>query len=152
MRSGRNWPFLLRILLKDGWTEEGLARALFTDRKRISDYLSGARVPDERTALDLGKVFRSHKRSGLELSPTSGPDIEPETETLAVAPPARGVYELLAPDGYRHFQSITASGLLAVDLSYHKSFEERDVVPGLRRWLDRGDIILRVLSSSDPTS
>jgi hypothetical protein len=148
--SRRNWPQLLRILLKAGWSEAGLAHVADVSVERVKEYLSGIREPETRVALEFDKILSSHRRAGLEL-------VVPPKEAIAEIPPdgpapqnkpSRGVYEdPLVPAHYHGYRAIAEDGTLMVELRFHERMEERDVVPGLRAWLNRGDPVIKMVSS-----
>lgn len=144
-----HWPYLLRVLLKAGWTVEGLAQAAMTDADRVRGYLSGKRTPEPITARTFSQILNKHKRrEGLRIRST--PDVVPivpmnEISEDAPAPLLRGVIEDRSqPAGYRQFRAIAEDGTELVSLRFHWRAEERDVVPGLRAWLNRADPIIRL--------
>lgn len=143
-----HWPYVLRVLLKAGWTPVGLAQAAFDTEDRIRLYLSGKRVPDQKTASVFRQILNRHKREGLHVSNRA--DVIPivpvnEISNDAPAPLTRGVWEeRSAPAGYRQFRSIAEDGTELVCLRFHWRAEERDMIPGLRAWLNRSDPIIRL--------
>jgi hypothetical protein len=154
-----HWPYLLRILLKAGWTVDGLAQIAETNDERVRLYLSGKAVPNPTAASTFRQVLNRHKRrDGLKIKATSDVvAIIPVTEIPEGAPTplARGVFEeRSAPAGYRQYRAIAEDGTELVSLRIHWRAEERDVVPGLRAWLNRADPIIRLLESdaSPPSS
>jgi hypothetical protein len=155
------WPYLLRVLLKAGWSVEGLAHAADRDEDRVRMYLSGKAIPEPVTAAIYRRILNNHKRrDGLrvELSSHVIPIVSVnEIPEGAPAPLARGVFEdPSVPAGYRQFRAIADDGTELVCLRFHWRAEERDVVPGLRAWLNRADPIIRLLetdaSSNQPPS
>jgi hypothetical protein len=145
-----HWPYLLRVLLKAGWTPEGLAHAAMTTEERFRGYLSGKLIPEEHTARVFRQILNRHKRhDGLRVQMI--PDVVPIVPVTEIAegspaPLARGVFEeRSAPAGYRQFRAIADDGTELVSLRFHWRAEERDVVPGLRAWLNRADPIIRLL-------
>lgn len=153
-----HWPYLLRVLLKAGWTPEGLAQAAFVTEDRIRLYLSGKRIPDSTTASVFRQILNRHKREGLQV--TNKADVIPivsvnEIPEGAPDPLARGVFEDASqPAGYRQFRMIADDGTELVSLRFHWRAEERDMVPGLQSWLNRCDPIIRLLEhdASEPPS
>lgn len=143
-----HWPYLLRVLLKAGWTPEGLALAADTSEERFRAYLAGKKIPDPTTAKVFRQILNRHKREGLRVSNKA--DVVPivpvnEISEDAPAPLTRGVWEeRSAPAGYRQFRSVADDGTELVSLRFHWRAEERDVVPGLRAWLNRSDPIIRL--------
>lgn len=144
------WPYLLRVLLKAGWTVEGLVHAAMTTEDRFRTYLSGKAIPEPTTAQVFRQILNRHKRQdGLRIQTVS--EVVPivpvnEIPEGAPAPAPRGVFEeRSAPAGYRQFRAIAEDGTELVSLRYHWRAEERDLVPGLRAWLNRSDPIIRLL-------
>jgi hypothetical protein len=153
------WPYLLRVLLKAGWTVEGLAEMAERDEARVRLYLSGKAIPEPKTATIFRQVLNRHKRrDGLRVRLT--PDVIPivpvnEIPEGAPRPLARGVFEDASiPAGYRQFRAIADDGTELVMIRFHWRAEERDLVPGLRAWLNRADPIIRLVDAetSDPPS
>jgi len=151
------WPYLLRVLLKAGWTVQGLALAAERDEERVRMYLSGKAIPEPVTASIYRRILNNHKRrEGLRIDNSHVIPIVPVNEIPpdAPAPLARGVFEdPSVPAGYRQFRAIADDGTELVCLRFHWRAEERDVVPGLRAWLNRADPIIRLLetdASSNP--
>src|SRR5438067_1384790 len=60
--SKPNWPYALRVLLKAGWTEEGLALALSSPRERLADYMAGRKLPEPGVASEIRKLVAAHRR------------------------------------------------------------------------------------------
>lgn len=154
-----HWPYLLRVLLKAGWTPEGLTHAAFISEDRFRGYLSGKLIPEPTTAGVFRQILNRHKRhDGLRINtPAEVVPIVPVNEIPkgAPSPLARGVFEeRSAPAGYRQFRAIAEDGTELVSLRFHWRAEERDVVPGLRAWLNRADPIIRLLepAASEQTS
>jgi hypothetical protein len=154
-----NWPYLLRVLLKAGWTVEGLAHAAMTDQDRVYDYLSGKRIPEPSTAGVFTRILNKQKRrDGLRIRIT--PDVVPivpvnEISEGTPAPLLRGLVEDRSqPAGYRQYRLIAEDGTELVCLRLHWRAEERDLVPGLRAWLNRTDPIIRLEpgASAQPSS
>lgn len=153
-----HWPYLLRVLLKAGWTPEGLAQAAFDTEDRVRLYLSGKRIPDSKTATVFRQILNRHKREGLRV--TNKADVIPivpvnEIPEGAPSPLTRGVFEDPSqPAGYRQFRMIADDGTELVSLRFHWRAEERDMVPGLQAWLNRCDPVIRLLESdaSEPPS
>lgn len=154
------WPYLLRVLLKAGWTVEALAHVAERDEERFRLYLSGKAIPEPVTASIYRRILNNHKRrDGLRIQHSGEViPIVPVNEIPEGAPPplARGVFEdPSVPAGYRQFRAIADDGTELVCLRFHWRAEERDVVPGLRAWLNRTDPIIRLLetdASSNPPS
>lgn len=154
-----NWPYLLRVLLKTGWTPEGLALAADTSEDRFRGFLSGKRIPDPATASVFRQILNRHKRAnGLRIGgPENVVPLIPVNEIPDGVPEPlrRGVYEDPSPPaGYRQYRSIADDGTELVSLRVHWRAEERDVVAGLRTWLNRSDPIIRLLEpdASEPSS
>lgn len=155
--ANNHWPYLLRILLKAGWSVEGLAQAAMTSEERVRLYLSAKAVPEQRTAIVFRQILNRHKRhDGLRIRHAS--DVIPivptnEIPSGAPDPLARGVFEeRSAPAGYRQFRAIAEDGTELISLRFHWRAEERDVVPGLRAWLDRADPIIRLVPDASSQS
>lgn len=153
------WPYLLRVLLKAGWTAEGLRHAVDVSEERFRGFLSGRMIPEPKTAASFRQILNRHKRNdGLRIR--SMQDVVPiipvdEIPDGAPAPLPRGVYEdASAPAGYRQFRAIADDGTELVSLRVHWRADERDLVPGLRAWLNRADPIIRLLEpdASNPPS
>jgi hypothetical protein len=152
-----HWPYMLRVLLKAGWTVEGLAHAAMIDQDRVYGYLSGKRVPEPTTAGVFRRILNKQKRhEGLRIRIT--PDVVPiipvnEISEGTPAPLLRGVIEDRSqPAGYRQFRAIAEDGTELVSLRFHWRAEERDVVPGLRAWLNRADPIIRLEPGASESS
>lgn len=151
-----HWPYLIRVLLKAGWTVEGLAHAADTSQERIKDYMSGRRNPEAVKAALFRRMINSHKRDGLTVRPPG--DVIPLIPVEAIPdgvpePLPRGVFEDPSPPaGYRQFRAIAEDGTELVNLRFHWRAEERDVVPGLRAWLNRSDPIIRLLDDASDSS
>jgi len=152
------WPYKLRILLKAGWTELGLSTAVNVSVDRVREYLSGIRTPEPHTAIEFEKILLAHRRAGLGLVPPRkeadariGPTFDGPTSPLPEGD-RRGVYESpCPPEGYRSYEGVAEDGTLLFEVRVHHRAEERDIVPGLRAWLNRADPIIR-LASSDRSS
>lgn len=158
---GQNhWPYLLRVLLKAGWTVEGLAHAADRDEARVRMFMSGKAIPEPITAAIFRQILNNHKRrEGLRVqSRTEVVPIVPVNEISegAPAPLSRGLIEDRSqPAGYRQYRLIAEDGTELVCLRIHWRAEERDIVPGLRAWLNRADPIIRLLEpgvSESPSS
>lgn len=154
------WPYVLRVLLKAGWTVEGLAQMADKSEERFRMYLSGKAVPEPVTAAIYRRILNNHKRrDGLRIqtTPENVVPIVPVSEIPEGAPEPlpRGVFEDKSqPAGYRQFRAIADDGTELVCLRFHWRAEERDVVPGLRAWLNRVDPIIRLVepASDQPAS
>jgi hypothetical protein len=109
-----HWPYLLRVLLKAGWTPEGLAQAAMIDEDRVRAYLAGKKRPEPITARTFRQILNRHKNEGLRVSTQA--DVVPivpvnEIAEDVPAPLTRGVWEeRSAPAGYRQFRSIADDG------------------------------------------
>lgn len=155
-----NWPYLLRVLLKAGWTVAGLAHAAMLDEDRVRLYLSGKMAPDAKTASTFLQILNRHKRrDGIRIQRTT--DVVPivpvnEIAEGTPAPLLRGLVEDRSqPAGYRQYRLIAEDGTELVCLRIHWRAEERDIVPGLRAWLNRSDPIIRLLepdAAAQPSS
>ena len=54
----------------------------------------------------------------------------------------RGVFESpCPPENYRAFEGVAEDGTLLFEIRVHRRAEDRDIVPGLRSWLNRVDPI-----------
>lgn len=154
------WPYLLRVLLKAGWTVEGLAHAADRDEDRFRAYLSGKAIPEPVTAAVFRRILNNHKRrDGLRIAARA--DVVPivpvnEIAEGAPAPLTRGLIEDRSqPAGYRQYRLIADDGTELVCLRIHWRAEERDIVPGLRAWLNRADPVIRLIEpdvSESPSS
>jgi hypothetical protein len=135
------WPYRLRQLKEPGWSDEQLvehlASVLREKPSRVRDYLSGRREPEPVRQLELGRMIGNHKkrqeRSVMRV-------LKATDEQIAVAPTARGVFEMpFLPADYRGFYMVAEDGTLLAEIRVHKRAQERDFVPGFRAWLDRAD-------------
>lgn len=145
------WVGVITGLRQKGFSDRVIAEYSRTTEENIGIMAKGKVDPSSVTGMMLRRMefkVRGVERKKREAHARAAAD-RPPKPVVPAAP--RDVYEEpLAAEGYRDWRVVTSTGLLAIELRVHESFiGRRDIVRGLRAWLNEEDRILEVIRGGD---